>query len=165
MRFGDRWMRWMEGCVFSKSLSVLVNGTTNKDFRVEKGLRQGDPLSPFLFVLAMEVLTTLVKKSKEVGEFRGFKINGEKEVDILQFADDTIILAEGETANLWSVKVILRGFELMSGSRINFHKSNLYGINVDQWFMEAASTFLSCKVGLLPFKFLGVRVGEILGSL
>ncbi|XP_058774304.1 uncharacterized mitochondrial protein AtMg00310-like [Vicia villosa] len=47
----------------------------------------------------------------------------------------------------------------MSGSRINFHKSNLYGINVDQWFMEAASTFLSYKVGLLSFKFLGVRVG------
>ncbi|XP_058784846.1 uncharacterized mitochondrial protein AtMg01250-like [Vicia villosa] len=159
MGFGDRWMRWMEGSVFSNSLSVLVNGGTTKDFRMEKGLRQGDPLSPFLFVLALEVLTALVKKSKEAGEFRGFKINGKKDVDILQFADDTIILAEGDTANLWSVKVILRGFELMSGSHINFHKSNLYDINLDQWFLEAASSFLSCKVGSLPFKLLGVRVG------
>ncbi|XP_058752772.1 uncharacterized mitochondrial protein AtMg01250-like [Vicia villosa] len=116
MGFGDRWMRWMEGSVFTNSLLILINGSVTKDFLVEKGLRQGDPLSPFLFVLVMEFLTELVKKSKEEGEFRGFKINVEKEVDILQFADDTIIIDEGDTANSWSVKVILTGVELMSGS-------------------------------------------------
>ncbi|XP_058783813.1 uncharacterized protein LOC131658550 [Vicia villosa] len=108
----------------------------------------------------MEVLTALMKKSKEMGEFRDFKFKGDKEVDMLQFANNTIIIAEGDTANLWSLKYILRGFELMSGSRINFHKSNHYGLNVGDWFMEAVSSFLSCKVGKLSFKFLGVRVSD-----
>ncbi|XP_058746459.1 uncharacterized protein LOC131619374 [Vicia villosa] len=108
----------------------------------------------------MEVLTALLNKSKALGEFRGFKIKGNKEVDLLQFADDTLIIAECNLANLWSLKSIFRGFELMSGSRISFHKSNLYGLNAGDWFLEAASSFLSCKVGSLPFKFLGVRVGD-----
>ncbi|XP_058725659.1 uncharacterized mitochondrial protein AtMg01250-like [Vicia villosa] len=141
-------------------MSVLVNGSATKDFIMEKGFRQGDLLSPFLFVLVMEVLTALLKKSKEIGEFRDFRIKGEKEVDLLQFADDTIFIAEGDTANLWSLKAILRGFELMSGLRINFHKSNFFGIKVGELYLEAASSFLSCKVGSLPFKFLGVRVGD-----
>ncbi|XP_058750277.1 uncharacterized mitochondrial protein AtMg01250-like [Vicia villosa] len=140
-------------------MSVLINGSTTKDFKVEKGLRQGDHLSPFIFVLAREALTALMRKSRERGDFRGFKINGDKEVDMLQFTDDTIIIAKRDTANLWSLKTVLRGFELMSGSRINFHKSNVYGLNVGNWFMEAASSFLSCNVGTLPFKFLGVKVG------
>ncbi|XP_058741555.1 uncharacterized protein LOC131613933 [Vicia villosa] len=160
MGFGERWMRWMDSCIFTNMMSIHINGSTTKEFIVEKGLRKGDPLSPFLFILVMEVLTALLKKSKELGEFCGFKIKGDKEVDLLQFADDTIIIAEGNTANLWSMKSILRGFELMSGSRINFHKSIFYGFNVGEWYLEAASSFLSCKVGSLPFKFLGVRVGD-----
>ncbi|XP_058762737.1 secreted RxLR effector protein 78-like [Vicia villosa] len=89
MAFGDRWMRWMECCIFNNSISVLVNGSATKEFKVEKGLRQGDPLSPFVFVLVMEALTALMKKSKEIGEFRGFRFNNGYEVDLLQLADDT----------------------------------------------------------------------------
>ncbi|XP_058775283.1 uncharacterized protein LOC131649540 [Vicia villosa] len=149
----------MDSSIFTNSLSVLVNWSATKDFVVEKGLRQGDPLSPFVFVLVMEVLTALMNKCKEMGEFRGFKVNDVKDVDLLQFADDALIFAECNLANLWSLKAIFRGFEMMSGLRIKFHKSNLYGVNAGDWFMEAAASFLSCKVGSLPFKFLGVRVG------
>ncbi|XP_058768824.1 uncharacterized protein LOC131642614 [Vicia villosa] len=69
-------------------------------------------------------------------------------------------MAEGDTANLLSMKKILRGFELMSGLRVNFNKSNIFGINVSDWYLEAASSFLFCKVGTFLFKFLGVRVGD-----
>ncbi|XP_058725510.1 uncharacterized protein LOC131596787 [Vicia villosa] len=100
-----------------------------------------------------------MRKAKDLGDFRCFKVGDNEEVDLLQFADDTIIISEGDTANLWSMKAILRGFELMSGLRINFSKSNIYGINVGDWFLEAASSFLSCKVSSLPFKYLGIKVG------
>ncbi|XP_058760864.1 uncharacterized protein LOC131634228 [Vicia villosa] len=73
MGFGDRWMKWMDACIFTSHMSVLVNGSATKEFKVTKGLRQGDPLSPFLFVLAMEGLTALVRKSIEVGDFKPFK--------------------------------------------------------------------------------------------
>ncbi|XP_058784820.1 uncharacterized protein LOC131659680 [Vicia villosa] len=107
----------------------------------------------------MEVLTALMRKAEEIGDFWGFKIDVNEEVDLIQFADDIIIILEGDAANLWSMKVIHKGFELMSGLRIHFHKNNIYGINVGDWFLNAASSFLSCKVGSLPFKFLGVKVG------
>lgn len=57
------------------------------------------------------------------------------------------------------MKTIFRGFELVSGLRVNFHKSSIYGINVSDWYLDAAFSFLSCRVDVLPLKFLGVRVG------
>ncbi|XP_058767957.1 uncharacterized protein LOC131641677 [Vicia villosa] len=107
----------------------------------------------------MEVLTTLVRKEKEISELRGFRVNEEVETDIFQFTDDTIIILEGDTANLWSMKATFRGFEFMWGLRITFNKRYLYEINVGDWFLEAASTFLTCRVCRFSFKFLGVKVG------
>lgn len=130
MGFGERWIRWMEGSVFSSSVSFIINGSTTKDFKVERVLLQGDPLSPFLCVLVMEALTTLVKKIVEMGDFKGFKYNEEEEVNLLQFAGDTILIMGGSCENLWSIKAILRGFEMMTSLKINFHKSKIYGLKV-----------------------------------
>ncbi|XP_058733478.1 secreted RxLR effector protein 78-like [Vicia villosa] len=66
MGFGLKWLSWMESCIFSSHTSIIINGSTTKDFRVEKGLRQGDPISPFLFVLVTEALTSLMKKAVEI---------------------------------------------------------------------------------------------------
>ncbi|XP_058775205.1 uncharacterized protein LOC131649461 [Vicia villosa] len=110
MGFGARWLRWMEDCIFDSSMSVIINSSTTKDFKVEKCLRQGDPLFSFLFVLVMEVLTPLMRKSIVIGDFRGFKINEVAEVNMLQFTDDSILLVEGDTASLWTMNSILRGF-------------------------------------------------------
>ncbi|XP_058758716.1 uncharacterized protein LOC131631969 [Vicia villosa] len=119
----------------------------------------GDPLSPFLFVLVMEGLTTLVKKSVEVGDFKPFKFREEDLVDILQFTDDTVILGEPSCDNFWSLKVLLRGFELVSELKTNFTKSNIFGVNVGDWLMHTTTSFVSCKKGNFPFKFLGIWVG------
>lgn len=110
---------------------------------MEKGFRQGDSLSPFLFVIAMEGLSGFMEYAVENGDFKGFKINGEEKVHILQFADDTIIFGDGGSDDLWRIKAILRGFEMTSGLRVNFCKSNIYGINVRNLTLEAASSFLS----------------------
>ncbi|CAK8571295.1 unnamed protein product [Lathyrus sativus] len=118
-------------------MSVLVNGSTTKDFKMERRLRQGDLLSLFLFVIVMEGLTGLKKKAVELGDFRGFQFNDEDSVDMLQFADDTIV-----------------------GLKVNFYKSKLYDINIGDWFLYATSSFLACNVDSLPFKFLGVMAGE-----
>lgn len=150
----------MEGCAFSSYMYVLINGSTIKDFEVEQGLREGDLLSPFLFVLVMEVLTSLMNKAVDKGEFRGFKINEEEEVNLLQFADDTIMLAKGSYENIWCMKAILRGFEMMSGLKINFHKSKLYGIDMGDWIMKTTSIYLSCNIDTQPFKFLGVKLRD-----
>ncbi|XP_058784217.1 uncharacterized protein LOC131658988 [Vicia villosa] len=159
MGFGKKWMMWMDACIFSSHLSVLVNRSATNDFKVQRGLRQGDPLSPFLFVFAMEGLTYLVRSSVDLGEFKPFKFGIDEGVDILQFADDTVIFEEASTANLWNLKVILRGFELISGLKINFTKSNVMGVNVGNWILDAATNFLACKRGNTPFIFFGIMVG------
>ncbi|XP_058754109.1 uncharacterized protein LOC131627286 [Vicia villosa] len=128
MGFGDKRLIWLEESVFKSYMSILVNGSPTKDFLVQKGLRQGDPLSSFLFVLAMEGLTSLVRKSVELGDFKPFKFGEGEVVDILQFTDDTILLREPSIDNLWCLKVVLRGFELVSGLRINFMKSNFMAL-------------------------------------
>ncbi|CAJ2645291.1 unnamed protein product [Trifolium pratense] len=68
-------------------------------------------------------------------------------------------MGEGSWENLWTIKTVLRGFELVSGLKINFTKSKLYALNVDDRFLAAGSAFLSCRSDVIPFKFLGIPVG------
>lgn len=63
MGFGSMWLKWMDSAVFTSSISVLVNGSPSEDFQVTKGLRQGDPLSPFLFTIVVEGLAGMVRKA------------------------------------------------------------------------------------------------------
>ncbi|PNX63496.1 ribonuclease H, partial [Trifolium pratense] len=66
MGFADGWMKWIRACIFNSSMSVLVNGSATEDFKVCRGLRQGDPLSPFLFLIVAEGLTGLIKRAVEI---------------------------------------------------------------------------------------------------
>jgi hypothetical protein len=61
--------------------------------------------------------------------------------------------------NLWALKAILRGFEMISGLKVKFWKSSIMGVNVSQDFMRETLTFLNCRVGSFPFKYLDLQVG------
>ncbi|CAJ2672027.1 unnamed protein product [Trifolium pratense] len=159
MGFAEGWMKWIRACIFISSMSVLVNGSPTEEFKVCKGLRQGDPLSPFLFLIAAEGLSGMIKRAVEIGKFQGYKVSNSLQFQILQFADDTILMGEDSWNNLWTIKSVLRGFEMVSGLKINFVKSKLYGINVDERFLSTGSSFLSCRSETVPFKFLGIPVG------
>jgi hypothetical protein len=159
MGFAGEWRRWIRACVCQSSMSVLVNGSPTEDFSVGKGLRQGDPLSPFLFLIIAEGLTCLMSKAVEIGRFHGYTVNNNISFHTLQFADDTIIVGEGTWDNLWTIKTVLRSFELVSGLKVNFFKSKLYGVNLEDNFLQASSAFLHCGVESIPFKFLGIPVG------
>jgi hypothetical protein len=74
MRFSVKWRRWIMECISSASASILVNGSPTNEFKFERGLRQGDPLSPFLFLLAAEGLNVMMKASVDAGLFRGYLI-------------------------------------------------------------------------------------------
>ncbi|XP_058767768.1 uncharacterized protein LOC131641483 [Vicia villosa] len=129
MGFGRRWLLWMDLLVFNSNMSVPVNRSPTKEFGVGRGLRQGDPLSPFLFVLVTGGFSGIVGRSIEVGEFCRFDMKRSCWVDLLQFADDTLIVGEGTWKHVWAIKEILRAFEIVSGLGINYHKSKLIGIN------------------------------------
>nr|GEW51620.1 RNA-directed DNA polymerase, eukaryota [Tanacetum cinerariifolium] len=89
--FGTRWCNWIKGCLQHARSSVLVNGSPTVEFEISKGLRQGDPLSPFLFILAMEGLHTITCKALESGIFTGAYIgNDNLHISHLIYADDVI---------------------------------------------------------------------------
>ncbi|KAK3194323.1 hypothetical protein Dsin_025633 [Dipteronia sinensis] len=93
MRFSLKWRQWVKSCISSPSLSVLVNGCPTDQFLMERGLRQGDPVLPFLFNIVVECLSCLFKKAQELNLVRGVSFgNAEVHISHLQFADDTILL-------------------------------------------------------------------------
>lgn len=83
---------------------------------MQRGLKQGDPLAPFLFLVVAEGLSGLVSKAVSDGLFKGF-VFGEDNVVIshLQYADDSLLVGEASMQNVWVLKAILRCFELASG--------------------------------------------------
>ncbi|GJV67326.1 reverse transcriptase domain, reverse transcriptase zinc-binding domain protein [Tanacetum coccineum] len=133
MGFGNRWCKWVESCLSTSSMSILVNGSPSKEFGIERGVRQGDHLSPFLFNLAEEGLNALVSEAVEKGIYRGVAV-GASNVTLshLQYADDTIFFGEWSKENANSLLCIIRCFEEVSGLRINYNKSKLYGIGVSE---------------------------------
>lgn len=72
--FGEKWIKWIHECVTSAKLSVLVNGSPTEEFSPRKGLRQGDPLSPFLFNIAAEALNMLMLRAQQLGLIKGVNI-------------------------------------------------------------------------------------------
>lgn len=157
--FDNLWRKWMWGCYSASSMSVLINGSPTDEFTAHRGLKQGDPLAPFLFVVVAEGLAGLIKQAEETGCLKGFPVSNDLSVSLLQFADDTIIFTDGSESNLWGIKAILRSFELASGLKINYAKSNVLGVNIEERVLRGASAFLACCVGSIPFKFLGIQVG------
>jgi hypothetical protein len=92
--------------------------------------------------------------------FTGFKVgNTCLYVSHLQYVDDTLFIGEASMENLWSLKAILRSFELASGLKVNFYKSSIMGVNVSTEFLGVAERFLHCRIGSIPFIYLGLSVG------
>ena len=158
--FGQRWIGWMRSCLSSARISILVNGSPTNEFSPTRGLRQGDPLSPFLFNVAAEALNVLIERAVQLGLVKGVEVGVDKtRVSHLQFADDTILFCDGNLEEVSNFKMILRCFEVMSGLRINFHKSLVCGVGVTEEILEGAATCLHCDSHQLPVKYLGLPLG------
>ncbi|GKV25422.1 hypothetical protein SLEP1_g34864 [Rubroshorea leprosula] len=130
--FGDKWRGWIKECLTSASISILVNGSPTQEFKMQKRLRQGDPLSPYLFLIVAEGLHALVHEAEKKNLLTGIVVVRDLSVSHLQFADDTILLGEASLKSIRAFKFIFRWFEIISGIKINFSKSTLYGINIEE---------------------------------
>ncbi|CAK8567969.1 unnamed protein product [Lathyrus sativus] len=100
----------------------------------------------------------MVRRVTNLGVIHGFKVNDNVSYNLLQFADDAILVCDESWSNLWAVKSILMGFEMVSGLKINTWESYLYGVGIEDHFLNDVAHFLACKKDSLPFKNLGLIV-------
>lgn len=153
--FPERWIKWIEVILSTSSSRALINGDATEFFTHCRGLRQGDPLSPMLFDLAVDTLQRMVQVANN--QILAQISNRFPEAIIaMQYADDTAIVANGEAQTLRILKILLRLFTKISGLSINFHKSCFVPLNLDDHQKEMAIQILGCQTTSLPLNYLGL---------
>ncbi|KMT09185.1 hypothetical protein BVRB_6g132880 [Beta vulgaris subsp. vulgaris] len=126
MKFPDSWVVWLMQCITTVSYSILVNGEPTESFLPSVGLRQGDPLSSYIFILCMEVLSKNLSSLQDSKELQGLKIaRNAPEISHLFFADDALFFFRAIPKNCWVIKNTLATFCEKSGEMINFDKSHV----------------------------------------
>ncbi|GKE78971.1 RNA-directed DNA polymerase, eukaryota, reverse transcriptase zinc-binding domain protein [Tanacetum coccineum] len=122
--FGTHWRDWIQSSLKSSRGSILVNGSPTPEFQFYKGLKQGHPLSPFLFILVMESLHLSFQKVVNAGLFKGFALDTLLHLSHL-FYDDVVFIGQWCDSNITTIIRVLDCFFHASGLRINLHKSKL----------------------------------------
>ncbi|XP_023635799.1 uncharacterized protein LOC111829922 [Capsella rubella] len=122
--FDAKWVEWIMICVRTTSYSVNINGAPKGFIKPERGIRQGDPLSPYLFILCAEVLSHMLKRAEDNGSLKGIKIsNGSPAISHLLFADDSLFFCQANMNSVSVISDILHQYEQASGQRVNKSKS------------------------------------------
>ncbi|XP_016195316.1 uncharacterized protein LOC107636310 [Arachis ipaensis] len=152
MRFSNRWRTWV--------ISVLVNGSPSKPFKMERGLRQGNLLSPSLFVFVVDVLNRMIGEAIRNQRISPLLVGRDNiELSQLQFAYDIILFCPLEEKRVRNYKRLLRCFEMMLELSINFEKSSLILVNCNEEWVGQICHLLGCQAASLPGKYLGINLG------
>lgn len=127
MKLHPKLIQWIMQCIMSVSYTFIINGASRGHVKPGRGIRQGDPLSPYLFILCSEVLSGLCANSQEKGLLSGVSIaTGCPKLNHLLFADDTMLFCKASKKNAESLKALLTVYESVSGQLINKQKSSIF---------------------------------------
>ncbi|KAJ9536236.1 hypothetical protein OSB04_un000585 [Centaurea solstitialis] len=155
-------IRWIEEMISSTSYSVMINGEQKGFFKGERGIRQGDPLSPYLFTLIMEGFTMIFKQCILEAENFGYH-PGCADIDLthLCFADDLFVFTYGDVGSVEILKKALTLFGHRSGLSPNLLKSDVFFGNVPVDTQAAILNCLSYRLGSFPIRYLGVPLSPV----
>jgi hypothetical protein len=157
MGFGERFLKWIALLLHTANTRVMVNGVPGDRVYHGRGLRQGDPTSPMLFVVAMESLSAMITKASGIGLFGNLAtISPLRRISI--YADDVVIFLKPEHAELWAVKQILSIFGEASGLTVNFRKTSATLIRGTQEDEERTTRILGCELARFPIRYLGLQL-------
>lgn len=144
---------------YSKGLG-LNKLNTHKWIPYHEGLRQRDPLSPFLFILSMEGLYVAIQAKSDKSLIQGIKLphNGPT-ISHLFYVDDAIVAGMWHKGSIENISCILKCFEISSRLKVNFHKSRLFGIYTTATELQDMAQIFGCLKSCFLFSYLEVRVG------
>ncbi|VFQ82081.1 unnamed protein product [Cuscuta campestris] len=141
--------------------SILIKGSPHGFFRMKRGVKQGDPLSPLLFILGNEGLSRMIKGKVEEGYLKAIQTGRSKPPSHLAYADDIIFFLNGHFRNLLRFKGIIDCFLNSSGHMINLNKSHFYtGPRVKPEVKANMQRALQMGEGRLPLNYLGATIGK-----
>nr|GEZ78521.1 RNA-directed DNA polymerase, eukaryota, reverse transcriptase zinc-binding domain protein [Tanacetum cinerariifolium] len=166
-------------CLKSSKGSILVNGSTTNEFQFYKELKQGDPLSLFLFILIMESLHLSFQRAVDVGLFKGVNLNHSLCLSHMFYTDDAIFIGKWSDGNITTLIHVLECFFHALGLKINLCKSKIMGVNVEGLYVNQAAVKLGCqevvekvKIRLSKWKMKTLSIGgrltllkSVLGSI
>lgn len=159
--FDQNWIRWVMALVTTVSCSILLNGSPSGTFKPSRGLRQGDPLSPFLFILMMEGLGRAIILAKEEGRIQGLRLtlNGDT-LTHQQFVDDPMLKGTPTVKEAKAFKQFLFEFTMVVGIEVSLTKSKVLFFNTDISIKRNLSRILGFQRDHLPLKYLGIPLTE-----
>ncbi|GKB02067.1 RNA-directed DNA polymerase, eukaryota, reverse transcriptase zinc-binding domain protein [Tanacetum coccineum] len=156
-RFHRRMVDWIMTCVKSTTFTICLNGELNGFFKGVRGLRQGDPISPYLFTLVMEVFYLIMEKNIEESKVFGYHFGcKELKLSYMFFADDLLVLFKGNRESIKIVKKSLEEFSDVSGLVPNLGKSIIFFGSISERDKLDLLQVMPFKCGKFPVRYLGV---------
>ncbi|GJV55853.1 RNA-directed DNA polymerase, eukaryota, reverse transcriptase zinc-binding domain protein [Tanacetum coccineum] len=150
-------VRWIMACITSSAFSTCLNGEVHGFFKGGRGLKQGDPIPPYLFTLVMEVFNLIMSKNiKESNEYKFYFRCKELKLSHMCFADDLLVLCKGNKGSLEVIKKTLDEFSQVSGLNPNLGKSIIFFGSIKESDKHELLKILPFKCGKLPVRYLGV---------
>jgi hypothetical protein len=150
--FPATWCDWLDDIFTSSRSAVLLNGVPGRWIRCVRGLRQGDPLSPYLFLIIADVLQRLVRRDTVL---QHPLVDGAA-CPVLQYADDTLLIFRADVGAARRLRSLLGQFELATGLAINYSKSTLVPMHVQPDVLRQIQDELRCRIEGFPQTYLGL---------
>lgn len=153
LNFGESIRRWIGVFYRDISSAVIQGGHLSNFFKIGRGCRQGDPLSPYIFIICAEFLSNKIRKNRRI---KGIIVNN-TELKISQFADDTSLILDGSEESLHQTLEELEKFATISGLKINFEKTQLVWIGSRKFDTNTIKTKWKLSWGKQTFRLLGIN--------
>ncbi|KAG7560295.1 Reverse transcriptase domain [Arabidopsis thaliana x Arabidopsis arenosa] len=156
MQFPPVFIHWISLCITTASFSVQVNGDLAGYFQSARGLRQGCSLSPYLFVMSMDVLSKMLDRAADAKQFGFHPKCKQLGLTHLSFADDLMILSDGKIRSIEGIVDVFDKFAKRSGLRISMEKSTVYMAGISPIIRQSIEDKFPFAVGQLPVRYLGL---------